>query len=265
LHQASGQAVDHNNAMAGTRRKTRESSVSAEEPNATAKKRMRPVTTSVSSRKIRVNWVPMSENGQREIMTLLDLSVPPIVQSIGGETKQDQLQRKLSQMLSGIQREIARVPVPLSTQDNHYSFEKMVQRRDQLENSLVPMLEQISLLEQEIAREERNLGDDKAYLDILKADSQEDQATSKLAKTAMELFARQSKRVDMVDTAQDIELESPTGMMTMAVENRQLDSIMEQLSSQLGRLRPGIQGIRQLLAVCEDLESVLVSDYEGLR
>ena len=134
---------------------------------------IREIPTAMSQQLVRETWPPISQNGQTEILKIMDNVSVPILNSIQGEKKKVELQRVLLRVRSNVQHGLPDWRVPASTKEIHYSYDSLVNKKEQLELALLRLLEQISMLEQEVLKEEQRLKEDQKYLEQLRRNARE--------------------------------------------------------------------------------------------
>lgn len=220
---------------------------------------MASTVTRVSMNRVKSTWPLLSETGQQEVMRLLEDASRPVIQAIPGNKKRLEFQETLSDVLHRTQRKLRKIPVPPNTRENFYKYDSLVNQREQLELALLPLLDQIAMLEQEIASEKKSVDRDQVYLDRIKRDAKNHKhafATSTSVATELLEKYNSSDEEDLDDMPESIGLLSnpPSAFDT---DDDQLNPILAKLTKSLTKIKQSTEGVDALTKACQKLESDL--------
>lgn len=213
----------------------------------------------VSMNRVKSTWPLLSETGQQEVMRLLEDASRPIIQAIPGDKKRLEFQETLSDVLHRTQRKLRKIPVPPNTRENFYKYDSLVNQREQLELALLPLLDQISMLEQEIASEKKSVERDQVYLDRIKRDSKNHKLAFETSTgVATELLDKyqSSDEEDLDDMPESIGL-LPNPPSTFDTDDDQLSPILSKLTKNLTKIKQSTEGVDALTKACQKVESDL--------
>jgi 5-formyltetrahydrofolate cyclo-ligase len=222
---------------------------------------MTSMVTRVSMNRVKSTWPLLSETGQQEVMRLLEDASRPVIQAIPGDKKRLEFQETLSDVLHRTQRKLRKIPVPPNTRENFYKYDSLVNQREQLELALLPLLDQISLLEQEIASEKKSVDRDQVYLDRIKRDAKNHKhafATSTQVATDLLDKYNSSDEDDLDDMPESIGLHpNPPSSAFETEHDEQLNPILSKLTKNLSKIKQSTEGVDALTKACQKLESDL--------
>lgn len=213
----------------------------------------RPVKAQISSTKVKSTWLSISDTGQQDMAALLrDVSLP-VIHAIRGEKKRSEFQQLLQRIETKTNRRLTKIPVPPTTRNAHYRYDKLVDQRDQLQHALSWLLEHTTHLEAEIENEEQQLEDDKVYLENLKKNvrNQGQISNTSNVKTAKDLLAKYECEDD-----DDDELEDKTEDINYK-ENKLAKVQNDSLDKHSGKIFENTTGLAKLLDSAELLNSQL--------
>lgn len=235
------------------------------EPSSSRNDMVIPTVARVSMNKVKSTWPLLSDVGQNEVMSLLENASMPILQAIPGDKKRVEFQELLKPVLNQAQRKLKRIPVPPTTRDTFYKHDTLVNQREQLELALLPLLDQVSMLEQEITSEKKNIERDRTYLEKLKRDTKDHKGAFTNATSLAQQFLSKHDEDDddddnLDDKPEDIGLnpDSSPSSQTQAIDgSAEFNPMLSKLQSHLTKIDENTSGVESLVSICQRLESAL--------
>ncbi|KAK9496122.1 CENP-Q, a CENPA-CAD centromere complex subunit-domain-containing protein [Lipomyces doorenjongii] len=220
--------------------------------------KLRPVVRKVNQSVIQNDWMQLSDTAREEVMKVMQSVSLAVYNSVTGEEKKKEAQELVQSVLSKMERRLRRLPVPPTTKDRNFQYEKILELNASLEADLATDLQQISELEAEIAAEQNELEKDRGYLQTLKhnAKSQELLRASQ-KKKLNKLLKDVSNVMPTNDDAESINLVDASTTDPQITTDNDLRNLILRLGSHLTSISNNIAGLEEVLVATRQVEGAL--------
>ncbi|KAK9322346.1 CENP-Q, a CENPA-CAD centromere complex subunit-domain-containing protein [Lipomyces orientalis] len=220
--------------------------------------KVRQVVRRVSASVIQNEWVQLSETAREEIMKVMQAVSLAVHNSVTGEEKKKQVQEVVGSVLSKMERRLRRLPVPPSTKDRNFQYERMLELNVALEADLVTDLQQVTELEAEITAEQNELEKDTEYMQTLKHNAKSHEMLRGSQKKKLDKLLKDVSNVTPTnDDAESINLMDTSTADPQITADNDLKMLILRLGSHLTSIRNNIVGLEAVLAATRQVELVL--------
>ncbi|KAJ8099880.1 CENP-Q, a CENPA-CAD centromere complex subunit-domain-containing protein [Lipomyces tetrasporus] len=220
--------------------------------------KVRRVVRRVRARVIQNDWVQLSETAREEVMKVMQASSLAVYNSVTGEEKKKEVQEVVGSVLSKMERRLRRLPVPPTTKDRNFQYERMLELNVALEADLVTDLQQVAELEAEITAEQNELEKDTEYLQTLKHNAKSHEMLRGSQKKKLDKLLKEVSNVTPTnDDAESINLMDTSIADPQITTDNDLKMLIFRLGSHLTSIRNNIVGLEGVLAATRQVERVL--------
>ncbi|KAK7207433.1 CENP-Q, a CENPA-CAD centromere complex subunit-domain-containing protein [Myxozyma melibiosi] len=212
-------------------------------------------------RKVQIaDWVPLSDNAREEILKVMQSVSFAIYSSLTTEEHRRTAQEVIAGLLEKFERKLRRLPVPASTKDWSFQYEKTLEMNAQLETALASNVRQITTLEAEITAEEKAIEEDNVYLQSLKRNAKSQEMSRAVQQKKLDQLFRDSSEIESQgDDAESINFVLHDYQDPQTTNDKDIQNLLERLRPHLASMSANIAGLDEVLSATRQVAGALFS------